>query len=133
MNQFIGLGNVGKITYKTDKVIFFSLATSERYQDKQTGEWKTNTKWIPLKLFKPTEHISQKLVQGCKIFVIANLSQNKKDDGNYELEVIVKKIEILAYPKDKNEDEPVHDPTYEVYEDDMASKAVAANDDDLPF
>jgi len=50
MNKIILLGRLGKdaetFTFDNgDKISKFSLATSESWKDKQSGEWKDHTEW----------------------------------------------------------------------------------------
>lgn len=84
-NQITIIGNVGRdpeIRYlpSGDAVANLSVATSERWKDKQTGEQREKTQWHRVKAFgKLAEIIGQYVRQGSKVMI-----QGSMDYGSYE-------------------------------------------------
>lgn len=79
VNKVFLVGNVGKdpelkFTTSGDAVLNFSLATSESWKDKTTGEKQEKTEWHRLTAFgKPAEIIAQYTEKGSKLFVEGRL------------------------------------------------------------
>ena len=64
VNRVIILGNLGnepevRTTPTGDTITTVSIATSERYKDKQTGEQKENTEWHRVIFFKRLAEIAR--------------------------------------------------------------------------
>lgn len=79
VNKVFLVGNIGKdpelkTTSSGDAVLNFSLATSESWKDKNTGEKQEKTEWHRLTAFgKPAELIAQYTEKGSKLFVEGRL------------------------------------------------------------
>ena len=79
VNKVFLLGNMGKapelkFTATGDAVLNFSLATSESWKDKNSGEKKEKTEWHRITAFgKPAELIAQFTDKGSKLFVEGKL------------------------------------------------------------
>lgn len=79
VNKVFLLGNIGKTpelkyTATGDAVLNFSIATSESWKDKNTGEKKEKTEWHRITAFgKPAELIAQYTDKGSKLFVEGRL------------------------------------------------------------
>ena len=73
INKVILIGNIGqdpeiKYTAKGDAVVNLSMATSEQWTDKASGEKKEQTEWHRISIFgKPAEIAAQYLKKGSKI------------------------------------------------------------------
>ena len=74
INKVILIGNVGndpeiKSFQSGDRVVNFSLATTENWKDKQTGEQKSITEWHKISIFNTgLISIAEKLIKkGMKI------------------------------------------------------------------
>lgn len=84
-NQITIIGNVGRdpetrYLPSGDAVVNLSVATSERWKDKTTGEQKEKTQWHRVKAFgKLAEIIGQYVRQGSKVMI-----QGSMDYGQYE-------------------------------------------------
>lgn len=64
----------------------FSMATSERWQDKQSGEWIENTEWHRIVVKNKLGEIAQKyLKKGSKVYIEGKLrTRSWKDQNNQE-------------------------------------------------
>ncbi len=99
VNKVILIGNLGKdpevrYTPGGDAVANITLATSESWKDKNTGEQKEKTEWHRVVFFgKLAEIVGQYLKKGSKIYVEGKLQTRKWQDKNgqdrYTTEVVV--------------------------------------------
>jgi single-strand DNA-binding protein len=106
VNKVILIGNLGKdpeIRYlpNGDQVCNITLATSEKYKDKSTGEAKENTEWHRVVFFgKLAEVCGQYLQKGKKIYVEGRIRTNKwqDKDGNdrYTTEIVGNEMKMLG-------------------------------------
>ncbi|EPR9734470.1 single-stranded DNA-binding protein [Enterobacter bugandensis] len=99
INKVIIVGNLGQdpeIRYMPNggAVANFSLATSESWRDKQTGEMRENTEWHRVVLFgKLAEVAGEYLRKGAQVYVEGQLrTRNWQDDSGltrYVTEIVV--------------------------------------------
>lgn len=98
VNKVILIGNVGKdpevrSMQNGGKVANVSLATSESWKDKSTGEKKEKTEWHRLVIFGQLADIAEQYVhKGSKIYVCGSLQTRKwQKDGQdvYSTEVVL--------------------------------------------
>ena len=92
VNKVILVGNVGKdpeirtIQDGSREVANFTLATSESWKDKMTGERRERTEWHRVVIFAPTlvNIAKQWISKGSKIYVEGSLQSRKwtDQDGN---------------------------------------------------
>ena len=89
LNQVQLIGNLGgEPTVRTmqsgDKVVNFSLATSENYKDKTTGERKQHTQWHFVVIFdaKLIEVAEAYLKKGSKVYLQGMLQTREYTDQN---------------------------------------------------
>src|SRR4051812_30739 len=95
-NRVILLGRLGKdaeqkCTPSGVAVSNYSIATSWRSQNQQTGEWKEHTDWHNIQHWR-TENVSQYLVKGAKVYIEGRLqtrSYEKDGQKRYVTEVVV--------------------------------------------
>ena len=78
----------------------FSIATSERWQDKQTGEYRENTEWHRIVAHGRLGEIAcQYLKKGSKVYIEGSLHTRKWTDQNrqenYITEVKVHNLQAL--------------------------------------
>jgi len=77
----------------------FTLATSRRWKDQQTGEWKEETDWHRIVLWR-SENVSPHLTKGKQVFIEGRLqTRNWEDkDGNKRstTEVIADSLILLG-------------------------------------
>ena len=102
VNKVILIGNLGRDpevrhTQGGDKIVNFSIATSESWKDKSTGERREKTEWHRVVIFN--EHLAeiaeQYLRKGSKVYVEGAL-QTRKWTGNdgvekYSTEVVLQR------------------------------------------
>lgn len=106
INKVIVLGNVGKEpevrTFDSgDTVTNFSVATSEKWKDKTSGELKESTEWHRVSCFGKLSEIASKYVKkGDKIYVEGSLRTRKWTDAagveKYSTEIKAEKIEFAG-------------------------------------
>lgn len=128
INKVILIGNVGRDpeirnTNSGSTVANLSLATSERWKDKQAGELQERTEWHRLVAFgKVADIISAHVEKGAQLYIEGRLQTRKWEDadGNerWTTEVVVNDMQMLG-----RREAPVEKP-----------KARQADfDDDIPF
>ena len=104
-------GNIGqdhdlKVMPNQTAVLNFSLATSESWKDKNSGEIRSTTEWHRCVAFARTaENTAQYTGKGSKVQVIGKLRTRKWTDNNnvdrYVTEIMVDDIQFLdRKPKD---------------------------------
>jgi single-strand DNA-binding protein len=99
VNKVILIGNLGKdpevrTMQNGNKVANLSLATSESWKDKATGERKEKTEWHRVVIFGNLADIAERyLKKGSKVYVSGSLQTRKwqDKDGNdkYSTEVVL--------------------------------------------
>lgn len=88
VNRVILLGRLGgdpemKYTASGSAVTNISVATSEQWRDKQTGEMQTRTEWSRVVFFgRLAEIAGQYLKKGSQVYVEGSLRTNKYTDKN---------------------------------------------------
>ena len=86
INKVILVGNLGKDPEIRDisegvKVAQFSLATNERYRDKNSGEWKDKTEWHNITCWRYlAENAERNLRKGSLAYIEGKLSTRKYQD-----------------------------------------------------
>ena len=99
VNKVILVGNLGadpEVRHSQDnnKVVTFSIATSENWKDKN-GERKDRTEWHRVVIFSPgLADIAEKyLKRGAKVYIEGQLRTRKWQDGNgndkYTTEIVL--------------------------------------------
>jgi single-strand DNA-binding protein len=110
INKVIIIGNLGqdpetRYMPNGDAVCNISVATSESWKDKQTGEAKEKTEWHRIVMFRGLgETAGQYLKKGSKVYLEGKLQTRKYDkDGqtHYSTEIIADKLEFLS-PKSES-------------------------------
>ncbi len=100
INKVILVGNVGqdpqvRTMQSGQKVVSFSLATSERWRDRQTGEQKEQTEWHRVAVFSPgLVDVAERMLQkGTKLYIEGMLKtrkwQNQQGVDVYTTEVVL--------------------------------------------
>lgn len=143
VNKVILIGNLGKDpeVRRLDNgavVATFSIATSENYTDKQSGEKKEITDWHDVVLWRGLAEIAEKYIRkGTKIYVEGKLKkrswQDKEGIIRYNTEVIADEMTILSRLESK--DSPAA-PYRKEEEKQITSSLVdlsAEDEDVLPF
>jgi single-strand DNA-binding protein len=100
VNKVILVGNLGKdpeirMTQEGGKLATFSIATSEQWKDKNTGERQDRTEWHRVVIFneKLAEVAEKYLRKGGKVYIEGQLQTRKWTDQSgqerYTTEVVV--------------------------------------------
>ncbi len=153
VNKVILLGHLGKdaeTRFTTSGVAktTFSIATNRRWKDQQTGEWKEETDWHNIVLWR-SENLANYLLKGKQVYVEGRLQTRSYDDkdGNkkYITEVSADDVILLGgrgeSPPDTG-DAPVSMPRGAARTRPAASSPAPAadsfgdagiTDDDVPF
>lgn len=101
VNKVIIVGNLGRdpevrTMQNGDKVANFSVATSERWKDRNTGEMQERTEWHRIVIFGRTAEIAEKyLRKGAKVYIEGQLQTRKWEDKQsgqerYSTEVVIR-------------------------------------------
>jgi single-strand DNA-binding protein len=127
MNKVILLGNVGQdievVTFDNgNKIAKTTLATSDHWKDKMTGEKKTATEWHNLVFVGAVVGVVEKYVKkGDKLSVEGKIKTRSFDNKDgvkiYRTEVEVRDVHLLGFKQDP---QPSVKESFEI-------------EDDLPF
>ena len=100
INKVILVGNVGqdpqvRTMQSGQKVVSFSLATSDRWRDRATGEQKEQTEWHRVVIFNPSlVDVAERMLQkGTKLYLEGSLRtrkwQNQQGVDTFTTEVVL--------------------------------------------
>ncbi|EQB62925.1 MAG: hypothetical protein RBG1_1C00001G0504 [candidate division Zixibacteria bacterium RBG-1] len=131
INKAILIGNLGKdpelrYTPNSQAVATFSLATTEKWKDKE-GKFQEKTEWHNIVAWgKQAEICKEYLKKGSPVYVEGRIQHRSYDDkeGNkkYITEIVARSVQMLGR-KGEAKEEPVSQ--------DLESSA--AEEEDLPF
>jgi single-strand DNA-binding protein len=125
----------------------FSVATNRRWKDQQTGEWKEETDWHNIVLWRQ-ENVANYLTKGVQIYVEGRLQTRNYEDKDgkkvYITEVVADNVVLLggrgADAGQAGEDGPSQRPVSAPRSQQRAAAAPPADDapagigdDDVPF
>lgn len=146
VNKVILIGNLGKdpevrALENGAKLVRFSIATSESFTDKTTGEKREITDWHNIVVWRGLAEIAEKyLTKGQKVYVEGKLKTRSWQDEagvtKYATEVVADNFTMLS-PKSENTS-PQNSPNYSSQDTPQKPSAMAEDlsdkdDDDLPF
>ena len=139
VNKVILVGNLGKdpeVRYGANgnAVANATLATSESWKDKTSGEKQEKTEWHKLVFFGKTAEIAgQYLKKGAQIYVEGKLQtrkwQNKEGADQYTTEVVVSEMQMLGSRPTGTQEATAP----EVQTESAGGGGGGAFDDDIPF
>jgi single-strand DNA-binding protein len=104
VNKVILIGHLGKdaetkFTPAGVAVTKFSVATNRRWKDQQTGEWKEETDWANVVLWRQ-ENLANYLTKGKQVYVEGRLQTRSWDDKDgkkqYMTEVVADEVILLG-------------------------------------
>jgi single-strand DNA-binding protein len=105
INKVILVGNLGqdvelKYTGSGDAVANISIATSDSWTDKNTGQKQEKTEWHRVVLFRKTAELAnQYLHKGSKVYIEGKLQTRKWQDQSgadrYTTEIVGREIQFL--------------------------------------
>ena len=106
VNKVILIGNLGKdpdVRHLENgaAVANFSIATSENYKDRKTGEKVSQTEWHNIVAWRGLAEIAEKyLKKGAKVYIEGKLKtrtwQDKDGNNRYSTEVITDNLTMLG-------------------------------------
>ena len=141
INKCIFIGNLGKdpeeMRNDNNSRTTFSMAVSESWKDKITGERKEATEWINFVAFgKPAEIIGKYAKKGDKLYVDGKFQtrkfQNDAGETKYYTEIMVREFQFLSSKGDRPAQS--EDQSQQVNQSGYQQGAPAGFDDsDLPF
>jgi len=156
VNKVILLGHLGKdaetkFTPSGVSRSNFTLATNRRWKDQSTGEWKEETDWHNLVMWR-SENLANYLLKGKQVYVEGRLQTRSWDDKDgqkrYTTEVVVDDLILLGGRGDsgpgggdfERQDRPVSMPRSAQRPPQPAAQTPPAEDfnqgitdDDVPF
>ena len=116
VNKAIILGNVGndpelKYTASGNAIANISIATSESWKDKQTGQKQEKTEWHKVSAFgRLAEIIGEYVKKGSKVYIEGKIQTRKWQDKNgedrYTTEIVANELQLL----DSRSDTPAQAP-----------------------
>src|SRR3989344_6296125 len=145
INKVILIGNLGRdpeVRYTPNglAVANITIATSEAWKDKQTGENQERTEWHRIVLYgRLAEIAGEYLRKGSKIYIEGRLQTRKWQDKNtgqdrYTTEVVTDSLQMLD-SKGGAAADTTSAPTEKSTSDAPSADPVSSNnfDDDIPF
>lgn len=156
VNKVILLGNLGKdaetkFTPSGVAKTTFSLATSRRWKDQQSGEWKEETEWHNVIMWR-AENVASYLTKGKKVYLEGRIQTRNYEDKDgqkrYITEIVVDDLVLLGGDRESaggnefnQQPQPVSMPRSARGPQTMPTRAPAEEpaidqgitDDDVPF
>lgn len=106
INKVILIGNLGKdpeVKYlqNSDAVCNFSVATTEKWKDKSTGEKREKTEWHSIVAWRRLAEIcGEYLSKGSKVYVEGKLQTRSWEDKDgatrYKTEIVISEMKMLS-------------------------------------
>lgn len=141
LNRVTLIGNVGqdpesRAFANGDAITSFSLATSESWKDKNTGEAKEATEWHRCVAYRRlAEVVSEYVHKGDKLFVEGKIKTRKWTDKEgserYSTEISVDNLIMLGGKNDASS--PQQRPQQQSRPQKQPQQGFADFDDDIPF
>ncbi|TFH65322.1 MAG: single-stranded DNA-binding protein [Candidatus Zixiibacteriota bacterium] len=138
VNKAILIGNLGRdpelrYTPSGAAVCTFSIATTEKWRDKQTNEMKESTNWHNIVLWgKQAETAKQYLTKGSPVYIEGRIQTRSWEDNGvkkYITEIVGQRLQFLG----RRGGEPTGDSDAPPPPEADAAPPLAEEDDDLPF
>lgn len=142
INKVIILGRLGNEpeVRRTDSgatICIMSVATTEKWKDKQTGQPEERTEWHRIKFFGGlADFVAGAVGKGCRIFVEGKLLTEKWRDaeGNdrYTTVVIGQKVEMVDW-KENNQNQGYQNQHSQAQQQHHQQAAPDFDDESIPF
>lgn len=146
INKVILVGNLGRdpevrSTQSGDKIVNLAIATSERWNDKQSGERREKTEWHRVVIFDQNiADVAEKyLRKGSKVYLEGQLQTRKWTDQSgqdrYSTEVVLQRFRgslTLLGDGPQSGDAPDDNRTQRASQE-RPARAPMDLDDDIPF
>lgn len=108
VNKATVLGRIGSIdvrkTKTGDSIVNMSIATNEKWKDKNTGEMQELTTWHSVVAFGGVAGVAEKYcAKGDQVYIEGKMRLNKWTDDNgvdrYKTEILVQDLQLLSQPQ----------------------------------
>ena len=149
VNKVILVGHLGKdaetkFTPQGVPVSKFTVATNRRWKDQQTGEWKEETEWHNVTLWR-AENLANYLTKGKQVYVEGRLQTRQYDDkdGNkrYFTDIVAEDVLLLGGrgegggpdPGGYSQQAPPRTPPRSSQQGPTDLSDTGISDDDVPF
>ena len=138
VNKVILVGNLGRdpetrYSQNGNAVTSFSIATSESWKDKQSGETQERTEWHNVVCFSRLAEIAgEYLRKGSKIYIEGQLrTSSYEKDGikRYKTDVHARELQMLDSRQGQQQSQPQFEPGQQRLHDDPPE----GFEDDIPF
>ena len=134
LNKVQIIGRLGKAvelrrTQSGDAIANLSIATSDKYKDKKTGQYVETTEWHRVSAFGALAEIMEKYLQkGQEVYIEGSIHTRKWTDASgvekYSTDIKASSMMMLGGKTDQTQKvEPKHDPL----------PAADIDSDDIPF
>jgi len=144
VNKWIGIGNVGKDPETRQMpnggaVTNVTIATSESWKDKATGEKQERTEWHKIVFYNRLGEIAgEYLKKGSKVYIEGSLRTRKWQDQNgqdrYTTEIVAREMQMLDSRGGSDSQQSSHPSIHQTSSDAQAPTPTANDfDDDIPF
>ena len=149
VNKVIIMGNLGKDPEIRNfpnggRVCNFSVATSESWRDKNSGEKQERTQWHNISILSdPLVNIAERfLKKGSKVYLEGQLETRKWQDNSgsdrYSTEIVLRpykgEITLIDNKADSNmSNEPINNDQMDEIQENSVSPNVDDFDDEIPF
>ena len=149
VNKVIIMGNLGKDPEIRNfpnggRVCNFSVATSESWRDKNSGEKQERTQWHNISILsEPLVNIAERfLKKGSKVYLEGQLETRKWQDNSgsdrYSTEIVLRpykgEITLIDNKADSNmTNEPISNNQMDEIQENSVSTNVDDFDDEIPF
>ena len=141
VNKVILIGNLGRDpevrnTQAGGKIVNLTIATSDTWNDRSSGEKRERTEWHRVVVFNENAaNFAEKyLSKGRKVYVSGELRTRKWKDQQgvekYSTEVVVDRFKGELLSLDKRDDAPRQQSNGQNY---SAQQSSYADDDEIPF
>ena len=145
LNKVILIGNLGRdpeVRYMPngEAVCNFSIATSETWNDRQTGQRQERTEWHNITLYRRLAEVAgQYLKKGSQVYIEGRIQSRKYTDKNgierTAYEIIGSEMKMLGGGNDSGQQNAQHTPPAPPSHQAPAAPAQPVDDidDDVPF
>ena len=145
VNKVILVGNLGRdpeVRYNPEggAIANISIATTDTWKDKQSGEKQERTEWHRVVFFgKLAEIVGEYLKKGSPVYVEGRLQtrkwQDKEGQERYTTEIVADRMQMLGSRGGGSEPMTRESPSKETASSGKAGKGTGFDDleDDIPF
>ena len=144
LNKVMLIGNLGanpeiRSMQNGGRVCNLSIATSQSWKDKNTGERREKTEWHRVTIYNEglVGVIEQYLKKGSKVFIEGSLETRKWQDQNgqdrYTTEVVLKNYNGNLTMLDSRNDNPNQPQNANIAQPQQAQQTPDPFEDDIPF